>query len=405
MCGRFQSGPPPVDLPAPPSRSPTPSPAAEPAAKKVTWLELFFDLVFVYAVTRCSELVREDLSWLGLAAAVVCFVPVYWTWVGTTMNANLHDVDTAVERMGTFAVALCTLVMALGLPRALHEDGLLFAGGYWAARLLLFALVQGRENRRAFVTFTVGAFLTGPMLVVGALLDHESRLALWALTAVVDLGVPWLARRRLSDVPFDPGHLTERYGTLVIIALGEMVVATAGGAEVHDGPRLATLVAAFVVACGLWWVYFAFGPDVIEAQLAHSRSRIDLIRPVLSYGHLALIAGIIGVAAAIGEVVADPGGILPLHIAALLFGGAALYLVTFAFTRWRLVHTLAVPRLVAVLACLVLLAFSKELPGLASLGLLAAVLVVLNVVEARGAAPHAAPLSLSAASRGCRRPA
>ena len=355
------------------------------AEKRVTWVELFFDLVFVYAVTRASELLQEDHSPPGMLRALVVFIPVYWVWVGTTMHANLHDPDTTRDRLGIFSVGACGLLLAITLPHAWHDQGLWFGGAYWAARLVLLLLVTGRENRHAFTTFTVGASVTGPLLLAGGLLHDETlRLALWGLAALIDLvATPLATRRRLAHVPFKPDHLAERFGTFIIIALGETVVSTAAGAEHLDWSHLITLVVAFMMVCGLWWVYFSFGPDAIQSALEEAEAHIDLIRPVLSYGHLALIAGIVAVAAGIGRAVADPTEHLPVDVAILLFGGTALYLVTFAFTRWRLFHTIAVPRLSAAVVVLVLFLLAARVWALISVVLLAVILITLNVIENR----------------------
>lgn len=352
--------------------------------KKVTWVELFFDLVFVYAVARVSELLQEDHSPLGMMQALVVFIPIYWVWGGTTVHANLHDPDTTRDRLGIFSVGACGLLLAITLPHAWHDHGVWFGGAYWAARLVMLLLVTGRENRSAFTTFTVGSTVTGPLLVAGGLLHDEIlRLIAWSVAALIDLSVPRVAASRLARVPFQPGHLTERFGTFIIIALGETVVATAAGAEHLDWLHMAALLAMFTVVCGLWWVYFSFGPDAIRSALEETEARIDLIRPVLSYGHLALIAGIVAIAAGIGRAVADPAEPLTTDVAILLFGGTALYLVTFAFTRWRLFHTIAVPRLSATVVVLALFLLATRVWALVSVVLLAVTLIVLNVVESR----------------------
>lgn len=349
--------------------------------KRVTWAELFFDLVFVFAVTRAAQLLHEDHSALGVVRALVAFVPLYWIWVGNTIHANLHDVDTDRDRIGMFAVGLCSLLLAVALPQAYEGLGVLFGASYWVARLILVALVSGRDYRKGFLSFTVAATVTGPLMVIGGLLHGDVRLAVWALAAAIDLSVPWFARRRLADIPFRPDHLTERFGTFIIIALGETVVATAAGAESVDAWHLVGLVVAFVIACALWWVYFAYSPDVIRGELETRSARIEIIRPVLSYGHLALVSGIVAFAAAVGRVVADPLEPLPRDTASLLFGGAALYLGTFVFTRWRLLGTVGVPRLVAALTCLGLIALGTMVPAVAAAAVLAVLLIVLNVVE------------------------
>lgn len=353
--------------------------------KRVTWLELFFDLVFVFAVTSAAELVHHDHSWLGVGRALIVFIPVFWVWVGGTMHANLHEIDTVRGRLGMFGVAFCGLVLGLTLPGTFEGNAVWFGCTYWAARLALLLAIQGLPHRAAFTTFTVGAFLTGPLFVAGALLPTTARTAVWAAAAVIDLSVPYLVRKRLSSAPFDASHVAERFGLFVIIALGETVVATGAAAAEHqlDALELAALAAAFAVCCGLWWVYFAFSATAIHHAIESSTARIEIIRPVLSYGHLVLIAGIIGVAAGIGTAVQDPAEPLHLDAAALLFAGTCIYLGAFAFTRWHMFHTLATPRLVAAAACLGLIAVAPRIPAIASVTLVAALLIILNVVEHR----------------------
>ena len=106
--------------------------------KRVTWVELFFDLVFVVAVTQVSGLLHDEHSWSGAGRALIVFIPIYWAWVGMTMHANLHDVDRTRARLAVFAVGLCGLFMALALPQAYESSGVLFGASYWAARLLLW---------------------------------------------------------------------------------------------------------------------------------------------------------------------------------------------------------------------------------------------------------------------------
>lgn len=351
--------------------------------KMVTAVELFLDLVFVFAVTRASELLQEDHSWPGVLRALVAFVPVFWLWVGTTMVANLHEIDTVRGRATFFGVALAGLTMALALPLAYEHQGVLFAAAYWAGRVVLYLSILRSPHRAEFVTFPVGAFVTGPALLVGALLPLGWQTAVWAAVAALELATPALRRSRLTATPFDTGHLADRYSTFIIIALGETVVATGAAvpAEELELAHLVALVLAFGACFALWWTYFDLAAGAIETALEHARVKIDVIRPVLSYGHLALVAGIVGVAAAIGEAVREPAAALHRDLAALLFGGAALYLATFGFTRWRLLHSVAWPRLAGALACLVLALVAPAVPALVSLAALVVVLAAVAVAD------------------------
>jgi low temperature requirement protein LtrA len=353
--------------------------------KRVTWVELFFDLVFVVAVTQVSSLLHANHSWSGIGHAVVVFIPIFWAWGGTTMHANQRDLDRDFDRLGVFAVGLCGLFMALALPQAYGTRGLLFGVSYWAARLVLFPLAQRSYRSVRFNPFTAGAFVTGPLLLAGGLVNGSARVVLWALAAAVDLVVPYLSRRGLTRIPFEPGHLAERFGLFVIIALGESVVVIreTAGSEPLTAARLVAVAVAFALICALWWVYFGFAVNAIRYGLRSAQVAFEAIRPVLPYGHLGLIGGVIAVATAIGEVILHPLDHLHFDTAALLCGGTALYLATFGYTRWRMFHTLATPRLTTAAVCLALLPLAPRLPALASLTMLTLLLIALNAVESR----------------------
>lgn len=352
--------------------------------KRVSWAELFFDLVFVFAVTQMSALVHHDHSWAGVGRAVVVFLPVYWVWVGTTMQTNRRDMDLPTERLAVFFVALCGLVMAFALPDAYGDRGLLFAGAYWAARLG-FGLFAFRRDLRHIQPFTVSMVFTGPLLVVGALLDGPARELVWLIGALIDLAMPSLLRKRLAAMRFDAGHLTERFGLFVLIAIGESIVATGAPVAAAATPvSLATLsavVAAFILCCALWWVYFHFANDAMRHALQSAPTQLTITRHVLSYGHVVFIAAVIAVAVGMEETVVEPGHHLDWAYVGLLYGGAALFLATFGYTRWLMFHRLSTTRLVTAVCVLALMPVARLIPALAATLLLAATVIALNVVE------------------------
>lgn len=353
------------------------------AEKRVTWAELFFDLVFVLAVTEVSALLHDDHSWGGVVRALVVFVPIYWTWVGTSVHANAHDVDTPVERLAIFAIGLCGLFMALAVTGAYDERGLLFGGAYLALRGILAALVF-RGPRIMLNPFSVGLFVSGPLLLLGGALDGTARVLVWAAAGLVDLSTPALLRRRLMVLRFNPAHLPERFGLFLIIALGESIVAVGSpAAQSTDltAGMMAAVAGSFALACGLWWVYFAFAASAMRHALATTKMQTDVVRQVLSYGHLSFIGAVIAVAVGLAEVVVHPGEHLSWSVAGLLVGGCALYLATFGYTRWHMFRLVSTTRLTAAAAVLVLLPLSVRVPGLVALFLLVAVVVTLNVVE------------------------
>jgi low temperature requirement protein LtrA len=352
--------------------------------KRVTWAELFFDLVFVFAVTQVSALLRHDDSPAGILRALIVFVPVWWAWVGTTIHANRHDVDTTHDTLGIFTVGLGSLGLALAVPGAYADRGLLFGGSYLFLRLVLAVLVFREWRGIAVNSFSVGALVTGPLLLAGGLVHGTPRVVLWALAAATDLLTPWLLRNRLAVVRFDVSHLPERFGLFLIIALGESLVqvGVTASAGPLTAPRLAATVAAYVLACALWWVYFVFAARAVRYAMGEATIHAELIRPVFSYGHLLFICGIIAVAVGLAETEADPGRPLGTATAGLLAGGCALYLATFGYTRWRMFRRVSWTRLGAAALCLAVLPFARFVPGLAVLIALAVVTVGLNVTEA-----------------------
>jgi len=355
----------------------------ETAEKRVAWAELFFDLVVVLAVTQVSSLLHGDHSWAGAGRALIVFVPIYWVWVGTTVHANTRDADGPLDRVGIFAVGLCGLLMALAMPGAYGDRGILFGAAYLTARVVLAVLVF-RDRPLSFGPVSLSVLLTGPLLLAGGFTGGGWRTALWACAALVDLSTPRLTRRTMMHLPFNAGHLAERFGLFVIIALGESIVAVgapAASAAHLGGGVVAAVAAAFALACGLWWVYFHFAADAVRHGLETAAIPADIVRQVLSYGHLAFIGAIITVAVGMAEVVAEPGDHLHAGVAALLYGGCALYLGTYGYTRWRLFRKISTTRLVAAAVVLALLAVAMVIPALAALILLAVAVILLNAVE------------------------
>jgi low temperature requirement protein LtrA len=354
--------------------------------KRVSWAELFFDLVFVVAVTQLSGLLTHNHSWSGLLRALVLFVPIYWLWVGTSIQTNLQDTSRPMLRVRIFAIALAAIFMAIALPDAYGHLGLVFALAYWLGRLVLgLQLIVLAVRRRVWPVnpYSVSMVLTGPMLVIGALLSAGPREVVWGAAAVLDLSTPTVLRDRLRSMHLDAGHLAERFGLFVLIALGESVVSVGG--SVRSGELTATkgaaVAAAFVLSCGLWWVYFHFAADAMRHAMATAKVQLDITRLVLSYGHLVFIAAIILVAVGLRASITHPTDHLGWALAGLLVGGTALYLATFGFTRWAMFRQVSWTRLGAAAVVLALLPVAPYVPALAALIGLAVVLIGLNTIE------------------------
>ena len=362
--------------------------AAGAGEKRVTWAELYFDLVFVFAITQVSGLLHHQHDLTGLVRALV----------GTTVQANIRDVDNLRDRLGILLVGLTGLFMALAVPGAYGRRGMLLGAAYWLARLvLLLLLVRVPGVWRG--PYGAGVLASGPLLLVGGLLPDGPRLALWAAAALCDLSAPLVFRRRLADVAYHPSHMPERFALFLLVAIGESVVGIGGSAAAArlDVPELLAVAAAFTISAGLWWQYFVFAADAMRHAVEVADSRRDVVRRIFQYGHLALAAGVIGVAVGFEETVADPWRALGAGSVALLYGGCGLYLLTFGYTRWMMFRRMSTTRIAAAVVVLGLLPAMVRLPALVVLGVLAVLLVALNgveylrVVRAAGASAASAP--------------
>ena len=326
---------------------------------------------------------------------MILFVPIYWGWVGTTIHANVSNVDTGPERLTIFAVGLCSLMMSLGVADAFGHRGLLFGCGYMALRIILAAAVF-RGWRMSANAFSVGLLVTGPLVIAGGLAQGQVRVAMWAAAGVIDLAVPLVLRGRLKKVRFEASHLPERFGLFVIIALGESIVAIgapAAAAGALEWQQILAVALAFTLACALWWLYFVYAASAMRHALETASVQTDIVREVLSYGHLLLLAGIIALAVGLAEVVSHPADGLHLDVAALLFGGTALYFATFGYTRYRMFRQWSTTRLGAAVLVLLLLPVAPKVPGLTALAGLATITVALNLEEyrrVRKSRPHEA---------------
>jgi low temperature requirement protein LtrA len=352
------------------------------AVKRVSWAELFYDLVFVFAVMQVALILAGDVSWHGMLRAWVLFTPFWWAWVGTGILANLTDLDQVKDRLRLFAIGLTTFLMTVAAPDAFGDHAVFFAAAFVALRLLLLWWSTDRFGRLGLTPFSTSAFITGPLLLVTSLLPAESRLIAWTLLMVAELSTTWVFRNRLKGLRVDSAHLPERFGLVVMIALGESLV-SAGGAVLHEfgSPEVLSLAACFALACGLWWLYFHHSHGAVEHRLRNEENQSKVIREILAYGHYGLICAIVAIAVGMKSVVKHPDEHPQQTVVWLLCVGTALFLAVFIWPRWGIFRLLSAVRVPAVVVCLAAGVVGTLMPASALTALLAALLIIVALLE------------------------
>lgn len=357
--------------------------------EQVTPLELFFDLIFVLALTQCTALMAAEPTWTGLAKGLLVLGVLWWSWVGYAWLTSVIDPEEGSVRIAMFAAMAALLVASLCVPRAFDESGLLFACAYAVVRvahIALFALASRDDAalRRSVTGLGTSTAISVCLLVAASFTDGWLQGSLWALALVLDMGGPALFGA--EGWKLVPGHFAERHGLIFIIALGESIVAVGVGAEAGVGAGVVVAaVLGVVVAAALWWLYFDVVAIVAARRLskaAEGRERNEIARDSYSFLHLPMVAGVVLVALGMKKTLGDVGDPLKLVPVAAALGGTALYLLAHVAFRWRNVHTLSRTRLVCAVVLVALLPLGLQLPALATLGVLAAVLTALVTYEA-----------------------
>ncbi len=356
--------------------------------ERVTPLELFFDLVFVLALTQCTALMADEPTWEGLAKALMILTLLWWSWSGYAWLTSVVDPEEGAVRIVILAAMAAFLVVALCVPEAFDDLALLFACGYAVVRFAQIGLfiVASRDDpalRRSVIGLAGGTAIGVGLLVAASAVDGALQGALWALALMLDMGEPYLFGS--EGWKLVPGHFAERHGLIVIIALGESIVAIGVGAEAGvDAGVVAAAVLGVVVAAALWWLYFDVVALVAERRLskaAAGREQNEIARDSFSYLHFPMVAGIVLVALGLKKTLEHVEDPLDVEIALAMLGGTAVYLLAHVAFRWRNVHRFSSQRLLCAVLLVALIPAAVELPALATLGIVAALLAVLIAYE------------------------
>jgi low temperature requirement protein LtrA len=364
-----------------------------------SFLELFFDLVFVFAITQVSHLLLDDLTWVGLGQSTIALMVVWWAWNYTTWVTNTLDVDAVSVKLLMFGLMLAGLLMAVAIPDAFGDRGLLFAASYVAIQIGRTAFLtfagsdRGSLARKRDSRILIWFCFSAPFWIAGGLVDGEARAALWLFA----LGLDYVAPLFLYRVPgleqvapeswvLGTSHFAERFGLFVIIALGESIIligATAADLEL-DAAVLISLVTAFAGSAALWWLYFSSTAARVERALSESDDPVLMARDAFTYGHVLIIAAIILVAVGDELVIAHPTEQLGAAELLTVVAGPMFYLAAQVALRWRMAGTIGPRRLVAIAGCaLVGVIGWLGAPAMMVAGLLVLVLVAVIVTDER----------------------
>jgi low temperature requirement protein LtrA len=356
--------------------------------QRVTPLELFFDLVFVFGFTQVTTVVSDNPTWSGLGHALLILAALWWAWAAYAWLTN--TVDPGVGAVwGTMLVAMGAMfVAALAVPDAFGRHGVVFGVAFLIVNVMFLALyglaARGDHDLLGAILGISPMALGGAALILAAGFVHGAlRPTLWVAAIAVGLFGPLFTD--MSGWRVQPAHFVERHGLIVIIAIGESLIAIGLGAR---GTALGTevivaAVLALVVVTSFWLAYFDFF-QIRGQQMLVDRTgiqRTTLARDVYTYLHLPMVAGIVLFAFAMRATLAHVGDKLHTIPAFALCCGPALYLFAYVALRWRVSRSFGRGRLVAAVACALLLPIAVAVPALVALALVAAVWVALHAYE------------------------
>lgn len=359
--------------------------------ERVSPLELFFDLVFVLAITQVTAYLAADPSWEQLARGMLILAALWWAWVAYAWLTNSVNTEEDDVRIAFFVAMAAMLIVALSVPEAFDTYAALFAVAYLVVRVMhivLYAIGTRRAGDAdmlgAVLRLAPTAILAPVALIVASLFDGVAQGIIWLAALAVDYAGPALVAGT-SGWRVSPAHFVERHGLIVIIALGESIVAVgvgAAGIALDTEVVLAATLGIVVAACQ-WWMYFDIVQALAERNVtsAEGEARNALARDLYSYLHLLLIAGIVLFALAMKKTISEVDEPLKTIPAVALCVGGALYLLGHAVFRLRAIGSLSRQRALAAVACLALIPFALEVDALIALTSVTAVYLLLLVYE------------------------
>ena len=355
---------------------------------RVTPLELFFDLVFVFAFTQVTSLLVDDPTWGGVLRGMLVLAALWWAWSGYAWLTSTIDVDEGGVRLAMLASMAAMFGVALAVPGAFGDDGVMFGVAYLLVRVLHLALyaIVSRDDpdlRSALGRLVPTELLGASLLLVAGFLEGDGRIGVWVLALAVDYFGP--AVRGLRGWWIAPEHFAERHGLFILIALGESIVAIGVGAGLELVPGVMVAAALGIgVVFALWWLYFDVAAIFTRARLRQA-SGVEQARLALqsySYLHLPMVAGIVLFALGLEAALHDVGAPLETVPAVALCAGVSLYLLGHVASLFQTTGRVFRRRTVGALVLLALIPAAIAIPALAALALVSAVCSLVVAYEA-----------------------
>ncbi|MEO0457673.1 MAG: low temperature requirement protein A [Cyanobacteria bacterium P01_A01_bin.114] len=312
------------------------------STRHATWLELFFDLVFVFAIAELAHLLHSDLSWAGIAGFAALFIPVWWLWIDFSYYADQFDVDTGPYRLVMLGVMFGLVVMALTIHNTWQGGSAQFAAIYTTLRLVIIFLYgqawrfvpQSRElTARYTISFSV-AFL---LWLLSIAVPEPARFWLWAVALFIEISNGPITYLTIRNVPTQKSHMDERFGLFVIIVLGEAIIAVATGVSQTDWQWRSALtgMGGFLTAVSLWWMYFERADESTINRALRGGKRALLRSYVYGYSHVFAFMGIVATGVGIQFAIeAAAGHSFGAEARTVLCGGIAIFLVGVTLLQW-----------------------------------------------------------------------
>ncbi len=364
---------------------------SNPDDRRATWLELFFDLVFVVAISGLAHVLHDHLDWSGIVNFAALFIPIWWLWIDFSYFADQFDVDRGFYRLTMLSVMFGIMVLSVTIPKALDGGAVQFATVYTALRFVIIALYiqawrlvpQTRElTARYILSFSV-AFI---LWFISIFVPEPACFWLWALALVIEISNGPITYITVRSVPAQASHMDERFGLFVIIVLGEAVLAVASGVADSNWQWRAALTAlcGFIAAVSFWWMYFERADHSVINSTLRGGKRALLRAYIYGYSHVLVFAGIVatgvGIQAAIEAAIATEN--LSDAARVVLWGGTSVFLLGLSAVQWAaprpLPNDVLSVRLLSALVCLALSGLSSSLTPFAAVGLLAVILVTVT---------------------------